>query len=258
MVPPIHQEIETTKCRPRPRLATGDGSELRGGLGATTTSPEKSQKGSSQNHELGALFQRQLQRIPMGKGGRRLLRPTSGRKRDTVKERQKGTQEEKCREERNRTEVRFSDGWLASFLSQQSIPHRFCMNKSQRIPEDYLHVILSWLQFNRRNSQVRFGHSYEKRVVGCYLLDSICNLDKTPLPFKYLDSQTYADKGNHSVQVKASHSGWDKRQATLWLMVFGSGKPRVWPLIIVSGKRRVFWKAGRILSKKEGRGDGAL
>jgi len=33
LVPTIHQEIEKTKCRPRPRLATGDGSKPRRRLG---------------------------------------------------------------------------------------------------------------------------------------------------------------------------------------------------------------------------------
>jgi len=99
LVPTIYQEIEKTKCRPRPRLATGDGSEPRRGLGTPTISSMKGPKGPSRNHEQGALFQRQLQRTPIGKRGRRLLPPTSGGKRDTVKKRRKGTQEEKSGED---------------------------------------------------------------------------------------------------------------------------------------------------------------
>jgi len=38
------------------------------------------------------------------------------------------------------------------------------------------------------------------------------------------------------VQVKASNSGWDKRQATIILAAFGSGKNRVQPTIIFRGK----------------------
>jgi len=49
------------------------------------TSLAKGQKGSSQNHKLGALFQRQVQQPPMGKGGRRLLPPTGRGQRHTVK-----------------------------------------------------------------------------------------------------------------------------------------------------------------------------
>jgi len=87
-------------------------------------------------------------------------------------------------------------------------------------------------------------------VVGRYLLDSICNLDETPLPFEYLDGQTYADKGSHSVQVKASHSGWDKRQATLLLTVFGSRKPRVRPLIIFQGKEEYSGRRAEYFQRK--------
>jgi len=143
-----------------------------------------------------------------------------------------------CYPEKDPSEFPFSDGWLAGFLSRHLITLRFTTNKSQKIPEDYLQAILSWLRFNRRNSQVRSGTGDEEKVVSQYLLDSVCNLDETPLPFEYLDGQTYADKGSHSVQVKASHSGWDKRQATLLLAVFGSGRSRVQPLIIFKGKEK--------------------
>lgn len=61
-------------------------------------------------------------------------------------------------------------------------------------------------------------------------------MDETPLPFEYLDGQTYADKGSHTVQVKATTSGWDKRQATVVLGIFGCGKNRLRPLIIFKGK----------------------
>jgi len=85
LVPTIHQEIEKTKCRPRPRLATRDGSEPRRGLGRpTTTSSAKGSKGPRRPHERGALFERQLQGTPVGKGGRRILPQTSGRKSGTV------------------------------------------------------------------------------------------------------------------------------------------------------------------------------
>jgi len=94
------------------------------------------------------------------------------------------------------------------------------------------------LWFNRRNSKVSSGTGDEEKVVGRYLLDSICNIDETPLLFEYLDGQTYADKGTHSVQVKASHSGWDMRQATLVLAIFESGRSIIQPLIIFRGKEK--------------------
>ena len=155
-----------------------------------------------------------------------------------------------CYPEKDPSEFPFSNGWLAGFLSRHLITLRFTTNKSQRIPEDYLQAILSWLRFNRRNSQVREGTRDEEKVVGQYLLDSICNVDETPLPFEYLDGQTYADKGSHSVQVKASHSGWDKRQATLLLAIFGSGRSRIQPLIIFKGKEKYEGRRGEHFQRK--------
>jgi len=54
------------------------------------------------------------------------------------------------------------------------------------------------MQFNQRNSLVLSvgGFRDELQVVGRYMLDSICNMDETPLPFEYLDRQIYADKGS--------------------------------------------------------------
>ena len=141
-----------------------------------------------------------------------------------------------CYPEREGTEFRFSDNWFNAFLSRHAITLQFTTNKSQKIADYYLAGILSWMRFNRRNSQLRPGCSDENRVVGRYLLDSISNLDETPLPLEFLDGQTYPDKGSKSVQVKASHSGWDKGQASLLLAVFGSGKAKVRPLIIFKGK----------------------
>ena len=66
--PKIYQEIEKTKCRPRPRLATGDGSEPRRGLGpTTTTSSEKGSKGPRRPHELGSLVLTTIARNTCGK-----------------------------------------------------------------------------------------------------------------------------------------------------------------------------------------------
>jgi len=106
------------------------------------------------------------------------------------------------------------------------------------------------LRFNTRNSQVRSGTRDEEKVVGRYLLDSICNIDETPLRFEYLDGQPYTNKGSHSVQVKASHSGWDKRQATLLLAIFGSRRSIIQPFIIFRGKEKYEGRRGEHFQKK--------
>ena len=114
-----------------------------------------------------------------------------------------------CYPTRSQEDFCFSTGWFSGFLSRHNITLRFTTNKSQKVPQDYLEVILSWLEFNRRNSQLRPGTLNQpvNPSGGRYLLDSICNMDETPLPFEYLDGQTYADKGSHSVQVRATCSG---------------------------------------------------
>jgi len=159
-----------------------------------------------------------------------------------------------CYPTQNVSGFRFSYGWLAGFLSRNGITLRFTTNKSQKIPEDYLNQILSWMRFNRRNSQVPGGTSgqHEGSIVDRYGLDSICNLDETPLPFEYLDGQTNADKWSNSVQVKSTASGWDKRQATLVLAVFGSGVPYVRPMIIFKGKEKYNgWRTQYFTRKRE-------
>ena len=70
-------------------------------------------------------------------------------------------------------------------------------NKAQQIPENSRMLVLNWLQFNRRNSQLRLGdYSYE---VGRYDLSHIVNMDQTPLPFEYLSGKTYALKGDKTI-----------------------------------------------------------
>jgi hypothetical protein len=61
-------------------------------------------------------------------------------------------------------------------------------------------------------------------------------MDQTPLPFEYLEGQTYSNKGDRTIWVQSSQSGWDKCQATLQLTVFADGIPRVQPLIFFRGK----------------------
>src|SRR5947209_439040 len=75
----------------------------------------------------------------------------------------------------------------------------------------------------------------ELLVVGTYLLRVICNMDEPPLPFEFLDGQTYADCGSHTVQVRSTRSGWNKRQATILLCIFADGAMRVKPLILFKG-----------------------
>jgi hypothetical protein len=55
------------------------------------------------------------------------------------------------------------------------------------------------------------------QVVERSKLRRIFDMDQTPVPFEYLDGQTYVEKGAKTVQAKSENSGWDKRQATLMI-----------------------------------------
>ncbi|KAI1818975.1 DDE superfamily endonuclease-domain-containing protein [Xylaria intraflava] len=79
-------------------------------------------------------------------------------------------------------------------------------------------------------------------------LSRIINLDETPMPFEFLNGYTYDHKGARSVEGKSDRSGWDKRQATLILLILadGSYKAELRPVIIFHGE-------GNAKSKEEDR-----
>lgn len=134
---------------------------------------------------------------------------------------------------------RFSNGWFEAFLGRYRISLRCITKKAQKVPEDYRRLIVSWLQFNRRNSQLLGGSWMEtvlNRELGRFQLSNICNLDETPLPFEYLSGKTYNPVGDRTVWVKETRNGWDKRQASLVLCIFADGVNRIPPMIIFHGK----------------------
>lgn len=82
-----------------------------------------------------------------------------------------------------------------------------------------------------------FGLGDIPAAVGRYRLQNICNMDQTPLPFEYLEGQTYNTTGEKNIWIQSSStSGWDKRQGTIQLTVFADGVPRVQPLVFFRGK----------------------
>ena len=92
------------------------------------------------------------------------------------------------------------------------------------MPEDYRDKITSWLQFNRR-AQARFN----------FELSEIANMDQTPISFEFLDKRTYDTIGVRTVFLKQTGSGWDRRQATLQILVHADGIQRCKPLLIFHG-----------------------
>jgi hypothetical protein len=87
--------------------------------------------------------------------------------------------------------------------------------RAQVVPADYKDKITSWLQFNQC-AQARFN----------FELLEIANIDQTPISFEFLGGRTYDTTGVRTVFVKQTRSGWDRRQATLQILVHADGIQR--------------------------------
>ena len=72
--------------------------EPRRRLGASTNEGKKSQKGSLRKRGVGTLFQRHLQRPPMGKGGHRILPTADWGKSTTIQEESEAPKKEENHE----------------------------------------------------------------------------------------------------------------------------------------------------------------
>jgi hypothetical protein len=123
------------------------------------------------------------------------------------------------------TSMVFSNGWFSGFLKRKHLSLRQGTKRAQAVPGDYKDKITSWLQFNRR-AQATFN----------FELSEIANMDQTPIAFEFLDSRTYDTTGVRTVFVKQTGSEWDRRQATLQILVHADGIQRCKPLLIFHGK----------------------
>jgi hypothetical protein len=103
----------------------------------------------------------------------------------------------------------FLQGWFTAFLKRKHLSLRQLTKRSQIVPANYKDKITSWLQFNRR-TQAQFN----------FELSEIANMDQTPIAFEFLDKRTYDTTGVRTVFVKQTGSGWDRRQATLQILVY--------------------------------------
>jgi hypothetical protein len=119
----------------------------------------------------------------------------------------------------------FSNGWFSGFLKRKHLSLRVSTKRAQVVPADYKDKIISWLQFNRR-AQARFD----------FKLSEIANMDQTPIAFEFLNGRTYDTRGVRTVFIKQTGSGWDRRQATLQILVHADGIQRCKPLLIFHGK----------------------
>ena len=75
-----------------------------------------------------------------------------------------------------------------------------------------------------------------------FKLNTIANVDQTPLPFTFTNGLTYESKGASTVWVQGGNLGLDKCQCTVQLTLFADGIPQVKPLVTFrgTGKRITF------------------
>jgi hypothetical protein len=151
-------------------------------------------------------------------------------------------------------------GWFLNFLHRCRISIRRPTNKGKKLPQDYRRPVTNFLRFCRRNSHpdhravaatplradvqpyVLFpelpppsGQTFLPDLIGTLFPGLICNMDQTPMPFEFLTDRTYVPTGTDAVQIKCTHPGWEKRQATLMLTVFADGVACIPPIIIFHG-----------------------
>ena len=111
------------------------------------------------------------------------------------------------------------------------------------LPEDYHRYALSFLRFVRRVSvlteeDIRLRNLHPPLVLprSRYRMVMVINLDETPIPFHFAADMTYNVRGEKTISTQAEKSGWDKRQATVLLIINANGSQELIPLIVFRGE----------------------
>jgi hypothetical protein len=120
----------------------------------------------------------------------------------------------------------FSNGWWNGFKKRCNIVCRRITKQATQRPEDSLKIVLNFLRFIKRVSQGSKPLSPFPELLNMQARFETCcivNLDETPVPFQFLDGQTWDLCGVKTVSGKADRSGWNKRQSTLILYIFADG-----------------------------------
>jgi hypothetical protein len=136
----------------------------------------------------------------------------------------------------------FSGSWFLGFKTRYRIRMRCKTKQAQKPPEDFREKIENWLKFNCRNTIVNptsdcgIQCSISTPLVGRFKLSEIANIDQTPIAFEFLSGRTYDFKGAKTIWIKEQRSGWDRRQATLQVIVYADGENRCKPLLIFHGE----------------------
>ena len=126
------------------------------------------------------------------------------------------------------------------------------MTYNKMLPSEYYRFALSFFRFIRRVSiltendiQLRGLYLSMVLLTNRFRMVMIINLDETPLPFHLGSDSSYNFKGEKTITTRVEKSGWDKRQATVLLIINADGSWLLNPLVIFKGEK------DRDLLKKE-------
>lgn len=96
----------------------------------------------------------------------------------------------------------FSNGWWINFKHRHCIIWRRITKQATRRPEDYIRIVNNFLQFIRQVSQARAGEGistvnllFSSPTRRWFKKWAIINLNKTPIPFEYLDGFSWSPEG---------------------------------------------------------------
>ena len=137
-----------------------------------------------------------------------------------------------------RDNLKFSNCWFDGFKRCYKLTLRRPTHKAQVVPSSKAELIRSFHRTIRKEAT----RGIQLGALGRFKLNTIANVDQTPLPFTFTNGSTYESKGASTVWVQGGNSGLDKRQCTVQLTLFADGIPRVKPLVIFrgTGKRITF------------------
>ena len=112
------------------------------------------------------------------------------------------------------------------------------------LPSEYYRFALSFFRFIRRVSiltendiQLRGLYLSMVLLTNRFRMVMIINLDETPLPFHLGSDSSYNLKGEKTITTRVERSGWDKRQATVLLIINADGSWLLKPLVIFKEKK---------------------
>ncbi|KAJ0125647.1 Uncharacterized protein HZ326_31247 [Fusarium oxysporum f. sp. albedinis] len=142
----------------------------------------------------------------------------------------------------------FSNGWWAGFRKRYNIVKRRVTKRATQQPEAYREICGSFCKFIKRVQHDQQLSPLKQQLSPKMDIENILNtprrrfkqrytlnVDETPITFEIDSGDTWALQGSKTISVKTIRSGWEKRQATAILYIFGDGVCRLEPTIIFKG-----------------------